>query len=643
MTVMRATLVIARHEIATQRNLLLAGGALGLLVLLVAVWEREHPQVLALALGLAFGGCTALFLGGSAVVREARADTLSLYLGMPMSEASLWWGKLLGSSALAILGQLLVGLPALLIFAGQLDVTHDLNRVYALSFLAILPLVALAHCVGSWLRSEPALLLIDLAALALLAVGVLVGYAWLTEVSADRGAMILGGLIVLVFVTASLFAGRHQLVHGRCDERRSRLALSRAVWLPVLTVAAVALIAARWTSSVTPDDIDHVYMLRTEGKSPWITYGGVVLDKRASLRQGVRAGFLHNVDSGEWRRLPSRWRGVRLAPNGASAVRLQDAENGLRLVTYDLASGAVAHDVAWPVTEPVASAWSAVSPNLEHLALVADRTRLVRHLVVAELATGELRADLNLSKLVGDEHRRIETQTAFDGVWTSDGSLRLFGVSSDNYRVFDVRLDDDRARVEPVFVTAAAPGLAIQRAIRDRSHQHHLLHSVSVERSSLAMLDQSGESLWSFELDDSGRSGIAVVGASAVVSRRVSAESSEIELIRNGEVTRSWAIDHERISLGPVDPQQRVLLVASDRGPEAGHRRRLFLLDPELDEMTVIDDVALPQEASPTPYPFTQIGPYRQPQTDETLGLLWSDFGALWTLDLEKRTTRRVL
>ena len=652
---MRSVIEIIRHELVSHRSILLAAAVLGVLAPFMVVWERDHPQLLGLTLGTAFGICTAVFLGGSSILREQRGDTLSLYFGLPSSELSIWWGKLFGSALLAIIAQALVGVPALIVFANRLHVTGDLNLAYGLTFLLLLPLVALAHVVGTWLRSEPDLLIFDLIALASLTLALVLGHSWLLEVGAQRAMVVFGIVLGAVLCIAAFLAGAYQLSRGRSDQRRGRVALSQALWSPVLISAVVTLGAARWTSDIEPFDTSHFHNLQSIGTSPWISYGGLIMDE-PSLRMGAHAGFLHNVDTGDWHRTPRNWRSVSLCDDGKTAARLQEGSSGPRLVTFDLASLDVSSDVPWPWHEPLKRGWAGLSPDCRFVAVVsvlwtnAEGPFQEARLVVIETATGKLRfnTELDSEVFVGGSKQALAAH--FDGTWLSENELRVFATTSSHYQILDVVASANNPSAETALVVRQPDEFSLQRAVRNRNETLHLLHATSENRSHLTLLDETGTPLWSHELDDGARSWPTLVGNDVLLSRRTTPDSSTIFLIRDGEIARSWPIDYDLVLLGPSDPQGRLVFLASDRGPDANRRQQVFRLDPRADETTAnesaleaVNGLGLPDGPVLSPQPEMSLGPSRQPQTDETLGRLWSHVTSLWIAELESGSSRRVI
>ncbi len=645
---MKAVIEIVRHELISHRNVVIAAAAVGVLTPLMVIWERDHPQVLALTLGTAFGLCTAVFLGSSSLLREQRADTLSLYLGLPTSEGSVWWGKLLGSVTVAMAGQALAALPALVLFAGRLHVTTDLNRAYGVAFLILLPLAALAHFVATSLRAEPDLLVLDLGALVVLGGVFLLGHTWLFQVTATGAMALLGTGVATVLCVATLVGGHYQLKRGRCDLRQGRAALSRAVWVPVFVAALLALGAARWTSDLRPGTTSHQFSLNASKTSPWISYGGLVMGE-TSLRTGARAGFLHNVETGEWHRLPRQWKDVATCDDGKSAVRLQEDQTGLRLVTFDLSSLDEIHDVAWPWHEPLQRSWAGLSPDCALAAVVSvlwagpEGPYKEGRILVVETATGDVRFDSPLGDELFVGGGRDALFAEFDATWLSASRLRIFATSASRYQVLDVETARRAATASSAFVAPTPPGLGLKRAIRNRDETRHLLHSVSDQRSHLTLVDENGASLWTHDLDDGARSRLALLGEDVVISQRTSADSSTIFLLRDGGFVRKWPVDYDRVFLGSATPQGGLLLLAAESGADIGSRSGVFHLDPESSELEQLDTPSLPSWPVLRPHPDYTSGPSRQTQADETSGRLWRHVGKLWTFDPETPTARQVI
>lgn len=343
---MSGLLAVIRRELQTKRFLFLASLVIGLLMpafaLLpsAAAWGRG-TFVLTIAGVVTFlmTQAVAMILGATVVGRDLSERRLSFYLSKPLSAATIWSGKVIGSVIAIIAVMALLLMPSLLLFVPSLPQSWPIDAggaVAATLALALLLFFA-AHAAGTMIRARSPWILLDLVLFAAAC-----GVAWLLaqplllagafEALNVAGA-VLGTLLAIVLVTCGVF----QLARGRADLRRNHGALSTFLWTGVALALLIAGGYVAWLTHPSPRDLRTMYA--TQGRSA----GWVIVTGETRRRFDFEPAFLMAVDGSAQRRLPPSWRAFITDPVESHdgrwlgvATRAAFGDQAGKLVLYDL-------------------------------------------------------------------------------------------------------------------------------------------------------------------------------------------------------------------------------------------------------------------------------------------------------------------
>jgi len=301
---MNGILVVAARELIERRNAFLAAAVASVLpfVAPLAPWLRS-PQVgevrgaaaLVMAAGLSCG--LALVYGSSTIGRDLAERRLGFYFNRPLSPLAIWGGKFLAGVVLVWVTPLIVGAPTWLA-TGPGFLTKPMELRYLLPVLGLMAvpaaLMVLAHAVGIILRDRSVWLVLDLVALAVVAVLVLWALGALFDIGAEKAVQVSEWLLLGAALTAVLVSGAVQVVSGRLDPRRGHRALSLVLWGVLLCVSAGLVAFAGWVR-VTP--LSAVRGVTAAGIAP----SGPWLPVEARVRHGLGAEMVWLLDSASGR------------------------------------------------------------------------------------------------------------------------------------------------------------------------------------------------------------------------------------------------------------------------------------------------------------------------------------------------------
>lgn len=293
---MRNTFVIAGREFVEKRFVLVTAFAFALLGLLIpffpgirapfaeVIWVSSGGAAVVFVLGLA------VILGASVIGRELRENRLSFYFSRPVSAASIWFGKLLGSAALAVASFLIVGGLAMAAGAPSAIQTWIPDRVAFIGLVACAAafLFFLAHFVGTIVRSQSAWIAADFVCLGGSVASACAIFYWPLRAHAITIAEAAAIVITIGVASVGLLSGAWQLWRGRTDRRLSHVALSSFLWLGVAVVLGVAAGYVVWGLSVSPDDL-------TEVSGAEAGHGWLLISGSARHRGDYRPVFIINT------------------------------------------------------------------------------------------------------------------------------------------------------------------------------------------------------------------------------------------------------------------------------------------------------------------------------------------------------------
>lgn len=474
---MRGFLAVFERELAERRVLAAAALAFGLFAVAVpllpglekgGLTAAEVRGGVATGFALLLSTLTAVFLGGSILASDLLERRMGFYFARPLSGWVLWAGKIAAALVLTFGAGLLVLLPAAL--AGSRFDTGGIwgmgqswigngSQMLALWVLGVLLLILGANALIVIVRSRSPWAVLDIAALALVAVMVWdarnrllvagVGTAskdwWDTPLNVFAW---MGNALVLGTLGALAAAGALQVVRGRTDVRRAHRSLSGTLW-GVLVVLGIAFeVLTLWWVRVSPADLTGVIQVvaPSAGSSSWIAFSGP-----AAHRPGYVPTFLYDVAAG--RSVPAR-----LGPLAAWwGMPLHISADGRRAVWPEFQGSAPPVlqrlDLTRPGAEPEPTRISFLGFP-EGIALSPDGRRVAiasrRRLTVEDLDTGRLLAsapysgELWLSRLsfAGPDRVRLYH-------WPSE--REPWRVDSQRARSFDIlELEINAGRLETV-------------------------------------------------------------------------------------------------------------------------------------------------------------------------------------------------
>ena len=317
--------------------LLLASALLGFVPVVVpwlSVYSgRNTPEDLrvavAIILVLLFGSVSLLILGSTMVGRDLSEGRLGFFFSRPVSGWALWLSRITAAGVLWLLSVLLMIAPAAAVsfdsWADKLTGTSaaghalpllglkqlwspgfDLQTLPALPPVAVRVLIWLGvtvllltaiHIVSSILRARSAWLLVDLAALAVVAT---LGWSAREVLVREQalGALVWAEWLLLPWLLgAVVLAGGMQLTRGRTDIARGHRFLSLTLWPAVLAAVLAFGAYARWVAAGEVEDLTELTYVEPSPNEDWLLVGGPVRG-----RAGTAAAFLLEVGSGRsWR------------------------------------------------------------------------------------------------------------------------------------------------------------------------------------------------------------------------------------------------------------------------------------------------------------------------------------------------------
>lgn len=312
---------IVTSELRARWAVFIALAALGLLAYLSPLLmdglggssadEIREVTALIFSLLVTLGG--ALLLGGQMAVHPLAEGRLAFFLARPLSGWTYWWGQITAACCTLVMGWWLVWIPTILAggapwkltdrgaaFDGaiQLPGTVPWSLPEPLSVIPVWTpalsgwlkpaggwiglwwVVAALLClmIGHWfymvLRLRTRWAVLDLLLLVAAAWGVLRYlidvYRWM----AFREHVFSIWGIILLFLSAALWAGGRQMSRGGVDTARSHGAFSVAFWPGIFVLLAVLLSVHQWMVSRGPEDLKTLENLHVSPDGEWLVVSG---------------------------------------------------------------------------------------------------------------------------------------------------------------------------------------------------------------------------------------------------------------------------------------------------------------------------------------------------------------------------------
>ena len=409
-TTMLDTATIFRREFVARRDLLWAGVAAALLILILpylpGLSNLDHGDVRsAAALGFALGAGIVLSigLGASLFGRDLSESRLGFFFERPVKTTAVWLGRFAAVYLLVILCE------AVILVAGgawlKESALLELSMVEAVRnagpygtpdwpfwFLAGPVFLLLgSHSLSIMLRARSVWLAVDLAGTMFAGIAAWLALRPLVDGGFDRAVEVVGSGIVASVLLALLAGTAIGLAQGRTDLRRTHRFLSTTLW-GVLALSLGGLLSySAWLMSFGPWDSEELSVGHVSPDGSWVEVQG---GARGHL--DVRRQFLVSTDGQRSISLPAvtdrlrSWRirsSVRVSSDGSRAVwvKAQGEDRPSTLWYVDLQSSRL-EPVATTITLPTDPNLE-ISPDGATVAFLEDRTLSVLDLEEERLLT----------------------------------------------------------------------------------------------------------------------------------------------------------------------------------------------------------------------------------------------------------------
>lgn len=317
---MNTALIIASRELRDRSRLFLVALILAVVPFLIALLpgaRSDRPTTIAMGGGtfaVALGFATAIALGASIVGRELAEKRLSFLFSKPVSPASIWFGKVMAALATSLGCFLIIIVPTYLVSRG-VWLTTTLHWAAAIS---IVFLFFISHAIATMVRSRSVLIGLDfLLALGTAAAIYLIVRPLLIGGAVDELRWVLGGIAAALLVILAV-APVAQLALGRTDVRRNHFALSRALWIPVVIVLAIAAAYVASLIRISPEEMRVFSLVQSPSNN------SVVVSGSALSHEDYVGTLLVDAASGKYERLPTPpWWGTDLSRDGRTLAWMQ--------------------------------------------------------------------------------------------------------------------------------------------------------------------------------------------------------------------------------------------------------------------------------------------------------------------------------
>jgi hypothetical protein len=561
---MSHTLVIASCELRERSRVFLMAAALAVvpfLTALVPAAGSDRPLVITgvagfLALALAFG--VVIMQGTSTVAGELAAKRISFYFTKPLSPAAIWFGKTLAALAISVICFAIVVVPALLFTGNQWERTFGSTRLFGLFAIGLVAMFLVSHALSTMIRSRSGLVGVDflLAAIAGGAIFAIVKPLFLAGSTLAASILaVIGAAIVVILLLAPVW----QLAQGRTDIRRSHVALSRALWIPLAAVLLVAGAYVAWVVRIAPTDLVSITNIE---QAP----GGntMFLSGSGRGRGDYQSSFLVDVQTGRYARVsgPSWW-GVRYSQDGNVVAWVQPVT--ILPVTWEIFTKRLDQPDA-PIHATGISkgvyGTTALSPDGSRLAMMNDATLSVH--------------DLTTHRLLAAAARPAGT----NGValfFTSNDVVRLYQSPRGSSHVDIYELD---TRTKKMAKTGELDSPTSYNGLRSSSDGTRVLFP----RAGVVVDGRSGAVVAKLPVTTQNifATGILADGTIAI-ARRVAPQLTQLSLFApDGTSKHELALPAHYVWLSGEIDGGRLIAIGSDQvsTSRSGKGRRMFVIDP---------------------------------------------------------------
>lgn len=293
---MKRILAVARRELLERKLIFTAAALSSLIPFLVPIARRLHGatarearETTALLLAAGFAIVLAAVLGYTVISRDLSERRLGFYFSRPLSNFSIWAGKMGGAFLLAIAAAAVIWLPTLTTSAGQTVLVNlPWWTIWAVLGGAAF-LVLLTHAAGIAIRSRSALLALDAISL-LLGAAATTAIVWRLLRRTAWDPIRIGAAWLACVVAAGLVAaGIASVARGRTDIRSAHRALSGWLWASIAAAVAGFGGYTAWVLNPAPTDLS-LFSVGPAARGTWISVNGQA--------RGALAGFLFDTSTG---------------------------------------------------------------------------------------------------------------------------------------------------------------------------------------------------------------------------------------------------------------------------------------------------------------------------------------------------------
>lgn len=420
---MKSTWTVAAREFAARKTVLYAGllaAALAFASPLLPGASRVNPgevrAIVVLFLGTSVAAGSALLVGASLFGPDLAEKRLAWFFSRPIAPSSLWWGKVAGGFAAVLLGSAIAWSPVLLNTTSLVSATatgEPAVTLLATCVAALFGLLVLANAASVAFRSHSLWLLFDAAGLVASGVALWVAVRTLLRAGAQEIFLDLALVFVGIVVVALAVAGWRQVASGRTDSKAAHAALSKTLWVIVVSASFGAVAYAGWVVSYGPADLRQLFVgVAPTGK--WVLVSGQV----ARRVPNFYGAALVDSETGRFVRLSMRtaW-SVTFSRDGRRAAWAErdgmSWNDPVTVVVLDTASSGA---VPWASRIVVGRA-----RDLELLTLSPDGSRLAliaaNNLAIHDVSTGAIVASVLLPGEMGRGRIFFDSPTSVRLYW----------------------------------------------------------------------------------------------------------------------------------------------------------------------------------------------------------------------------------
>jgi hypothetical protein len=323
---MNAAILIASRELRDKTRLFVTALAMATIPFIASVMPmvrtKGDPSLIAILAGMLAFSMTvgaAAVMGATTIGRDLSDGRLSFYFSKPIPPVAIWIGKAAAALLASFVCYGIIAVPAML-YAGEAwrsTWTFGTDSAVRLTLIGAVVLFFLLHAASTIVRSRSVLIALDFilaAATSAAVVAILRPLAWSSQTLLTGTAIGIGIAIVIVLAIAPAW----QLAIGRTDRRRSHAALSKALWIGVAVVLALATAFVGWVVSADPNDLKRNDL--EVAQSPGTGWG--FISGLAKNRADYHASLLVRPD-GSFERVLPMWWGADFSRDGKTLAWVQ--------------------------------------------------------------------------------------------------------------------------------------------------------------------------------------------------------------------------------------------------------------------------------------------------------------------------------